>query len=374
MFSRNGKISEKQLKRMLVLASIMFVVPYVSARMYGVSVLPGLIVFFVLSNLYVLYIYGMGEWYEKSSMTTGKEGYISVMTESGLVGIVVGIIQFARLVFRLAFYIMLAITILKEAQVPFMPKGGAEIGADILVVLPLLLVALYGANTQIEKQGRIHEMIFWVLFVPFIVVILFGLKEVDYEVFIPKVSMSFGNMVLYAYLLLTFVLPIENYLYLKPHVRSEKGAKHICGAVVLVILLSIVITLFMFGIYGVHGAAKEPMVTVAIMRYIRFPFGVLERFDVIMLWFFMTGCFVLICQSLYFAGYIFQKMWKSAKKIWIQLAAVLLALGLVFCMRNYENGLLTFLCYGAIQDIPLAVLLPLLGIVVNKIYVEETEE
>ncbi len=374
MFSCNGKISEKQVRRMLVpsvFASMIFVVPYLSAQMFGDSVVLGLLVFFALSGIYVLYIYGMGEVYEKRSARTGREGFAGVLSGSGLVGGVLALILLSRLVLRLSFYILLTIALLGEAQVPFMLKTNEEIWSNILVVLPLLLVSVYGANTQIEKQSRIYEMLFWLLFIPFVAMLIFGLKEVDYGIFLPKAEMSLGKILCYSYMLLVLVLPVENYLYLRPYLRQHKEKNNTGVAVIITIALGILLTLFMLGIYGMHGAAGEPMTTIAIMRYIRLPFGVLERFDVLMIWFLMIGCFVLICQTLYFAGYIFCKGLHKKASVWILLAILILSLGVVVYVRTYENGLLTFLCYGAITDIPLSIILPVMGVAVNHFYAKE---
>lgn len=374
MFSRNGKVSEKQMRRTIVLsvfASVIFVVPYLSAQMYGDSVVPGLLLFFALAGLYVLYLYGMGELYEKCGMKNDHVGFVSVLSQSGIIGVLLALIQVSRMVLRLAFYILLAISLLKEAQVPFILKSNTEIWSDILVVLPLLLVGVYGANTQLEKQCRIHEMLFWIFFVPFIAMLIFGLKEVDYKVFLPRVDVSWEELLRYSYLLLVFVLPMEYYLYLRPY-RCNNHEKRRVGVVVIVsIALSILLTLFMLGIYGVHGASEEPMTTIAIMRYIRLPFGVLERFDVLMIWFLMIGCFVLICQTLYFSAYILCKALGKSSTLWFLVGILIFALGVVFYVRTYGNGLLTFLCYGALMDIPLSIILPIFGILLNHFYVKE---
>lgn len=373
MFSDNGKISEKQLRRMMVLpvfASIMFVVPYVSANLFGDSILPGLLLFLALAGLFVLYIYGMGAWYEWSMGVTGKQGFISVLTQSGLVGRTLAFIQLARLVARLAFYILLATAMLKEAQVPVILKTGEEVYDNLLVALPLLLVGIYGANTGLEKQGRIHEMLFFLLFLPFIVMILFGLKEVDYQVFVPRADMPLGKMIGCAYLLLTFVLPMENYLYLCPALREQKGRKCIGVTVIGTIVIGILLTLLVFGIYGIHGAADNPMTTIAIMRYIRLPFGVLERFDILMLWFFVIGCFLLICETLYFAKHIIDRLWRRMTSVWSLVFLLVLAMGMVVALQTYENGLLTYICYGATLDIPLSIILPIMGMGINRFYKE----
>lgn len=371
VFSHNGKISEKQLRRMMVLsvfASIIFVLPHLSAKLFGKSLVPGLLVFFVFSGLYVLYIYGVGEWYAKCREKTKKEGFVSVLTESGLIGNLLTLIQFSRIVIRLTFYILLTIAILGEAQVPFMLKSNEELWSNLLVVLPLLLIGVYGAHARVEKQGRIHEMLFWILFIPFVLMLLFGFREVDYQVFVPKVDRSLKQLLLYGYLLLTFILPMENYLFLRPDLREHKEKNWTGIAVIVAIVFGIVITLFMLGIYGVNGAAEERMTTIAIMRYIRLPFGILERFDVLMIWFFMIGCFVLICQTLYFAGHIFSRVFKKKRTIWILTIVLILSLAIVSNVRTYENGLLSFLCYGFLLDVPMSILLPLLGIGVNHFY------
>ena len=376
MFSKNGKISEKQLGRMLILsvfASTIFVLPYLSAKMFGESVVVGLLVFLALSGIYVLYIDVLGMWYEKCRAKSGKEGYVSVLTETGLPGKLLAVVQFIRIVIRLAFYILLVIAILGEAQVPFMLKSNEELWSNLLVVLPFLLIGVYGANTKVEKQGRIHEMLFWILFIPFVLMILFGLKEVEYKVFVPKIDISFERLMLYGYVLLTVILPMENYLYLRQDLQIHKKKNCAGIAVLAVIAFAIIITLLILGIYGVNGAADEPMTTIAIMRYIRLPFGVLERFDVLMIWFFVIGCFVLICQMLFFAGFIFDKMSKGKNTIWILFLVLFLSLGIVWKVRTYENGWLPFLCYGAVLDIPISVILPLLGLLVNHFYVREED-
>ncbi|MCM1158046.1 MAG: spore germination protein [Bacteroidales bacterium] len=387
MFSCNGKISEKQMRRMLVLpafAGCIFVLPYLSARFFGVSVLPGLLVFFGLACIYVTCIYGLGAGYAGRRTGTGQlraeeeEGFAGVMSRKGVYGKCLLVLQLLRLLVRLAFYLILSIEVLGEAQVPFMQGKENDNAVNLFVLLPLLLVALYGANRGIEKQGRLYEMIFWVLFIPFIIVVLFGLGEVDYSVFVPELKMSPGKIILCGYGLLTFILPVENYLYLRPCLRRSRiiaedtGEEKLrrkknkvwvsYGAVLFVIALAAVISLFLLGIYGIRGAAGEEMVTIAIMRYIRLPFGVLERFDVLMVWFFMTGCFVMICSTLYYAGYLLQLLCKRGKRVWLLTAVLVFAFAAVCLLPAYSHSLMLFFGYGLLVDIPLSLLVPLLGL------------
>ena len=373
MFSCNKRISEKQLRRMIVLsvfASCIFVLPYLSAGLFGESVCSGLLVFFIMACIYAICIYGIGKKYYPT-------GFVYAARNGGLAGKVLLFIQILRLLLRLVFYIVLSVAVLGEAQVPFMGGGDSDSVGNLLVILPLLL--------------------FWVLFIPFIIVILFGLKEVDYSIFVPHISMPLGRLVLYSYTLLAFVLPVENYLYLRPYLgehsivvekkktqdsgeeeyRFYKKKSNVWmsyGALLFVIALAVVITLFILGIFGVHGAAGEEMVTIAIMRYIRLPFGVLERFDMLMIWFFMTGCFILICSTLYYLGHLLRILCGRIKRIWLLLAMLVLAVGIVVFLPGYSYTLMLFRHYGAVIDIPLSILVPVLGIGLAETHLVKEQE
>ena len=419
MFSHNGKISEKQMRRMLVLsvfASTIFVIPYLSARLFVTSVVTGLLLFFWLTCIYVTGIYGISRCYEKYRYLNEEEkntktgnydktswGFVATAKNNGIAGRLILLLQILRQIVRLAFYVVLSIAVLGEAQVPFMPGKGAGNTANLLVILPLLLVAVYGANVTgkekknetekeenrfrgclgIEKQGRIYEMIFWVLFIPFTLVILFGLGEVDYSVFLPHLDMPFGRILLCGYMLLIFLLPVENYLYLRPFLRMQEEKKDnetedggrrqkyegrkSFFAILLTVLIMIVLSILLLGIYGIKGAGEEEMVTISIMRYIRLPFGILERFDVLMVWFFMTGCFVLICETLYFSGYLLSVLFPKSKRICLLGIVLIMVLVIVAFLPEYPAVLSVFLRYGAVIDIPLSFVLPLFGLALSKL-------
>ena len=371
MFSENGKISEKQLGRMIMLpvfVSIILVLPYGSAKLFGNSIVPGLLLFLALAACYVLYIFKMGQWYAKYSCSTGEQGFVGTLVEGGLVGKFLMVLQVVRLILRLVFYIMLTIAILFEARVPFIRFPGVDISGNLFVVLPLLLVALYGTRYSVEKQGRMHEMLFWFILIPFAMVLIFGLKEVNFDVFFPRQDMSLGKLLMYGYVLLVLVLPMEQFLYLRPSLGIHEGKKRIWVCVIGAIFLGVLMTFFALGIYGVNGAAKNPMTPTTIMSYISLPFGILERFDVIILPFFIIGCFLLICETLYFAKYIIDCLREKKTSLWALVFLLLPVLLIVAVVGTYENALMTYGCYAAIIDIPLSLILPVLGMGIATLY------
>lgn len=385
MFSNNGKISEKQLKRMLMLtafAGVIFVLPHLSAVLFGKAYIPGLLIFFLISVLYMACIYGVGylnKLYKLENMTleenssqekNQKKESRKRKAWSGI-SILIIVLQIIRQIFHLSFYIVLSIGILGEAQVPFMEGSSTNSYWNLLVVLPLIFISLYGANHNVEKMGRLYEMLFGVLFIPFIIMILFGLKEVDFASFLPQMEMPLWKMVLFAYGLTAFAVPIEQFIFLCPNLvkRQEKPEEEkeddfpkqwfaSFRALVFTMGISIILTMFILGIYGVNGAALEEMVTVDIMRYIRLPMGVLERFDVLMIWFFMLGCFILICSSLFFGGHFAVKLNKGKRIYWL-LGMIACSLLIVLWLPDYKETVWIFLLSGALIDLPLSILLPL---------------
>lgn len=372
MFSKNGKISNKQLTRMLMLtifAGMIYVIPYLSAVLFGESVVWGIVSVFLLSILYISAIYGIGflaglKQTEDESLK--KERKQNKFLDKYCPRIIL-VLQIIRQMFNFVFYIVLSIAILGQAEVPFMEGSSTNSYWNLLMVLPLIFVALYGANHNVEKVGRLFEMLFWVIYIPFIVMILFGLKEVDYSVFVPKLQMPFGQLLLYSCGLVSFVVPVEQYLFLRPNLlgSSNDNLEQFCNAsrrsyfrLIFTVGLIGVLSLFIYGIYGVVGASMEEMVTVDIMRYIRLPLGVLERFDVLMVWFFMLGCFVLLCSSLFYCGHLVTKS-NCGKRIYWLLGLVFASLILVLWLPDYKETLWLYLCYGVVINLPLSIILPL---------------
>ncbi|MBR1866658.1 MAG: GerAB/ArcD/ProY family transporter, partial [Lachnospiraceae bacterium] len=151
-------------------------------------------------------------------------------------------------------------------------------------------------------------------------------------------------------------------------VRQNTSVKCTGASIFAVLVLLCILTLLLDGIFGIHGAGQEAMLTIAIMRYIRLPFGVLERFDMLMIWFFMTGCFVLICSTLYQIGELLSVFFKKVKRIWLLLGVSAVVWLAAASLPAYPDTLLLFLYYGAWIDVPLSLLLPLAELLGCKLH------
>lgn len=357
MFSENEKISGKQLRRMLMLttfAGMIFVVPYVAANLFGDFVVCGLGMFFVCAMAYIGIIFLANHLTEINRESKNEKSLKKRKRKRDWLTLV----QVCRQFINFVFYVILTIAILGEAQVPFMEGSTTDSYWNILIVIPLLLVAVYGAGHGVEQVARLFEIFFWIIFIPFFILIIFGLGEVDYSVFLPKCGMPAGEVLLYSLGMLSFLVPVEQFLFLSKR-RNPQGKGNGKTYLFLVLTVGIIIglSLFIYGIYGIRGASMEEMVTVDIMRYIRLPLGILERFDIVMVWFFMLGSFVLLCSSLF---YVTQELSirDDRKRILWMAGIVVAGLVLVYWLPNYKEALWLYFFYGAFINLPLSILLP----------------
>lgn len=354
MFSNNNKISQKQFVRMVLLpifANLIFVLPHLSAKMYGKSVLLGLALFLVLACLYMGLLFGINYLCTMKTMGQKSKKFVYV-------------IQVVRQMIRFAFYLSLSSMVLVEAQVPYVTGTRLDGGWKIFVVLPLICIAVYGSFLSVEKYGRLFEICFWFTFIPFVLLVVLGYKEVDFGMLFVGEKTSFCWMLLYSCGLLVFLTPVEQILYLTPVLKQNKEKNYIkkmgtiFGKTWVMIVFCVVLSLFMIGIYGICGAQEEPMLTVDLMRYIKLPFGVLERMDIWMIWFMMLGCFILLCCSLFYCRYFLGFLTSKTK---LAMGIVLVICCFVFLsLQSYENSLCIYCAYGALVDIPLSILLPLI--------------
>ena len=131
MFSHNGLISEKQMRSMLMLyvfSGGIFVLPYLFALMFGKDLLAGVMVFLPVASIYVWIMTALSE---NISGDSGSDGCSTFYV----------IVSVVRYIIRLAFYIILAVSILSEGQVPFVDKEGGNSLANLFVLLPLLVLS-----------------------------------------------------------------------------------------------------------------------------------------------------------------------------------------------------------------------------------------
>ncbi len=398
MFSHNGLISQKQENCILgltVFTGSILVLPHLFVRMFPHDLIKGIIIFLIEAVVYTSVIIASGKKDYKCDERTnpdgeselgkrgcdreertspgvenklGKRGYTCGEkansgggSKSGKRGGWRNILNIARGYIRLIFYIILAMAVLSEGQVPFVDKEAGNAAGNLIVLLPLVLVALYGAGKDLEKQGRIAEMIFAAAILPYLVMLLFGIKDADlhsiFQGLFTQEKESVLKVAVKCYALLTFVVPVEIYPWLKINKTGRKNNKLISSLSVTVMLMLIgTAAVIMAAICGTVKMAQDAMISIAIMRYIELPLGVLQRFDVLMVWFYMTGCFFLLCSTMFVLRQqllMFVSKEKTDILMIITAAALMIT---VYSLPQYQELIYPFVVYGAFVDVPLSVI------------------
>lgn len=402
MFSHNGRISEKQMRCMLdlyVFMGVIFVLPYLLAHFFGKDIIVGAMLFFVMSALYigaVVYILRdidggvvvdkSGNKTDENNIDEGKnasdnrdkdvsgntdnggrtrdggktdddEKTAKFIHDNGRIGDIKIVIRIIRYVIRLVFYILLSVSVLSEGQVPYMKENGGNSFINLLILLPLLIVALYGAGKDVEKQGRISEMLMPAAILPYALMILLGVKECSFKgnIELLPTDMSVYKIILPCYALLSLVVPIEIYPWLKLRcINKKKTVLSSYLSVMAFILLACIISVLMALIYGVNGMAGDAMASISIMRYIELPLGVLRRFDVLMVWFYMTGCFILLSNTMFFIRQNLSPILSEEHQTIAMTVVLLAAFMLALVCPRYEEAVKIFIIYGAVAELPLS--------------------
>ncbi|MBE5923991.1 MAG: hypothetical protein E7271_05915 [Lachnospiraceae bacterium] len=345
MFGENGMISEKQISLMLLLpvfAGSILVMPYLYARLFGKDLIAGMLVYVVVGLVYAAILIAINSRveYEKTKMTS--------------------VINLVRCEIRLIFYILLCSAVIIEGRVPF--TIAHEVGniSNLVVLIPLLLVSLYACAHKVERQGRLYEIIFGSVLLPYITMLVLGIKNMDA---IPINSdMDIARLLLKSVGLLSLITPVEYYGRLKERLNSkEKSGRKLFAKTACVIAFVTAGSYVLICIMGIATAVKESMMSISIMRYIELPFGVLQRMDVVMVWFFATGCFGLVTGLLHRINDIATE--NCGKDPGFILTVVMLAAGVIlaYMIGDYKAALGLFLVYGAFVEVPLSIILPLIN-------------
>jgi len=355
------------MERMLLLplfAELVFVIPYLSAAFFREQIIMGMIVFLVLSCIYVFAMLWSEEKYAircSGSTDCMEPGDANLSCEKNVHSGRKWIdwLNLIRLGIRLTFYLCLTYGILAEAEGNNQTAGESR---WIPTIVPLLSICIYGATLRLEQQGRMYELLFWLLFVPFLFVMVFGIQHVEAGQWVQQLwwgDMDGKDLWRVCYLL-PFLLPVELVCVLRPRVRENSGFRRLAFAILGTVLLAVIFAILMIVIYGLHGAAQEEMLTVAVLRCIRLPFQLSQRLDALLIWFFLVGCFVLISQTLFFERYIAGAMMTKRKSNALLTVIFLCVIIVSYRIPDYQTALQWYCRYGVWVDFPLSFILPLL--------------
>lgn len=180
----------------------------------------------------------------------------------------------------------------------------------------ILALAFYGGIAGLEARARVYEIMFWVLVIPLVIMLLLCIRQVQVMQWFPLTGAADGDGAGWLWsgtwkCFLAF-LPLTFLLFLIPHMKNRKKtgqaaswAVAASGAAILIIYL------ILLGIFGSGALAQEEYPVITLMGMVKIPGDFLKRLDAVMVgvWFFTL--YALIGSALYYgvdtAYSVFQK-------------------------------------------------------------------
>ena len=177
------------------------------------------------------------------------------------------------------------------------------------VLFLLLLFTFYGMMGGIEGRARIYELLFWILMIPFFMMLLSAGREVDADYWGPVFATGFlkgmqGSLLAGSFFSSLTILP-----FLKEYTHEEKLGKMAEKAVCFSGVIFVALYLILEGIFGSTALKSMRFPVVTMMSSVQTGGGFLKRTDAFMfgIWFFTL--YALLNSMVFYAGNIVKEIW-----------------------------------------------------------------
>ena len=372
MFSDNNRISTRQVFRLFVFDFIgmsTLVLPGVLAQLNGCDGLFAIVAGGGLSSVYL--------WYLARVMREMDGELTSYMKKSLPVWlyVVLGVLLLIHCIIEAGYGAYVFADVMKKSLV------GEESYTLILVLI--LLVTAYAIRSGIESRARVYEVLFWILFVPLLIMFVIAANDVDFSYMGPFFTHSVSSVADGGFEVFCYLTPLFLVLFFPAYVK-KKSRKKMIAAVYAALWFAVIVLLIMYSIllgnFGDRALGTMQYPAVILMSNIHLRGGFVKRLDAFMIaiWFFTL--FALVGVFLFYAEKILYQLLPGREngkiseekkdrmdwKKWWTLGGVLILTFLVaewFCYGNLTEW---YIAYMRWLGVPFLVLFPLLILVVGK--------
>lgn len=195
-----------------------------------------------------------------------------------------------------------------------------------VIMLSLILVCTYVVRGGAECIGRISELVFPILFIPFIIIMLFGFSIMDFSNLLPVFQTPPEKIFTAVPPLLFNFGGIEIILFYLGFMKEPKKAyKPAILAVLFITIFLTMITAFCFAAFGENVTEMYLWPLVSYIRAISLPGLFIERLDGVILALWMLTVFSTIVSAYFAVSYSISKVagTKEQKQYVLPLAIVI---------------------------------------------------
>ena len=362
----NKMISTSQCFRMGVLENItlgMVVIPYITVNLAGKWHFVAFLIGLLLAAVYMTLIYFLSQRVPRDLS--------SRLSDGGIWG------RAASLLYTLRFSIRAGLIMLffgKTVQEFLLQSYSLWV-----IIIVFAIVCGYGASRDIEKRGRMLELLYPWMIIPIILVAVFsissinleelyaGLMGVNYDLL--GVGASGLDVLKAGYVAFLVLTSTELMIFTLPHQKESNWRS--CLKTGIWILISVLLAyIFIIGILGGHWAASDSQQALNVMEAAFIPGQVIERADYPVLAFWIIGVFAIISGYMFYAkeAFLIGARLRNKKRgrlcLWLVMAAVVI-LAWVWSVKPASIYLAKYMLWA---DVLLSLIIPLMfiGKVGNK--------
>lgn len=238
------------------------------------------------------------------------------------------------------------------------------------IVIPILVIAIYGTAKGREKRMRAMELIFWFVFVPFILSMLLVVKDISWSHFM--VSESAHASLRYPPILYVLALysNVEFILFSQPSVKPrQKGIKNVLKPIGLALLCNGLLLALCVGVLGYSTANEIDFPALRVLQSAKVPGGFLERLDILLVAFWTFSVYCALSSYLSYSGELLRQtipFFRKKDMRWACVLVTILMYEFSLLCHNTKDVIAQFMTLSVYVDIPMGLLLLLLVILKSK--------
>lgn len=342
MFAQNEKISERQWKRLMTLELFGVTTLLLPAILCGTVRRDGVTALFLGMGLALLYgcLLNRAGKTMRENQRTGKNG-----------GIFYEIFLFLMIVEM----IVMGIWVLN--LVAEMCRDILLVGSDIrFVLISFALVCAVGACKGMECRGRMAEVLYLFLLVPFLILLILAAGKVEVDRMPPLFTEPVGTIAAGSYeVFLVFQGLMLGFFAMKYVDRAEAFTRVLRYSIISNALFCFALMITAVGVFGLGGAASQRWMAVNLMTTPDFFGGIVERLDVLMVTIWIVSLFFFVSGCMLHGGVMTGRLLRLHRKWTGVLGVAVLVTAGSLLMGNKEYSYYVYVNYMKYIGVPLAV-------------------